>query len=150
LKAAAEAQLVPVIRALGWEPADRKHWFLRHADGMQQELWFDFCRGKQTQILLSFFVWRGDPSARTVLVQGRIIPRLSLMPWWRRLFDLMTRPRPTANQLVDDAIVRALEEARAIDTFLRTGERQPYVDPWWGLAKDTWPELPEDLDRVPA
>ncbi len=149
LSAAMRSELVPMLQALGWDiegdlerTASPSGFFRasREVAGFRQVLWFDFKQAEETYLIVNYSVW--DVGLDRPILSGRGVRPPDRRSPWNRFLDL-AKPSPAHEDPVAAAISGACEEIEAIDRFLKTGERGPRVYVEGGLAKDTWPSLPE-------
>ncbi len=141
LKGALDAELGPLVASLGWTLAERSDWYQRDVGGMRHDVWFTYGGGKRPYLNCGFSAKL--PMAEEFLVQGLTLEKPPLGSRWRRLLNrLFGRPLTTAER-IDQIVETACDDVHDIDVFLRTGMRPSHLQVFQGIAKDTWPVVPE-------
>lgn len=156
LSAAFKSTFLPFLRSRGWElartrpdryPQARAHDVFRDFGSLEQLMWFDFKGGDDIYFIVNFLVADRALEPSDWIVYGRVrVPSVRLPLWrrfsWRRFLDLTT-VSAEAGDPIQAAIDGAHRDILAADRFLGGGERMPSIYVERGVAKDTWPVLPD-------
>ena len=138
-------ELIPLAESLGWsrvqQPTMGPFEFTRRRGLFYENMHLDIRNG---EIEAGFSVWDAEPPDRRCIVQGYVCPPHERVPLWRIITGLHAKPKPPADPIAA-ALEKGRERLRTLEAFLVTGERTPEVLLLVGLAKATWPDVP-DLD----
>ena len=137
LSAAMKAELLPLLKSLGWSLANDPPGLsdpgeiVRRMGNQEQQIWFDFGSGQETYITTHFRSWESISTTSGYAVSGRSRNAPVRLPLWKRFtwthLRELTRPFPVADDPVRAAIDKAKDEILAVDRFLRTNEAAPCV-----------------------
>lgn len=141
------SELIPLLRSLRWETPDRPvltdlGQIRRAVDGAEQTIWFEYSGGRETYIIVHFFV-RACGDQPEFAVGGRVIaPRIRLPVWkrftWKRLNEL-TRYEPPPDDVIGAVIDRAKEDIRIVDEYLRSWAPGPCIRIDYARPNTQWP-----------
>jgi hypothetical protein len=137
LRARIISELLPFLVSLGWtietdRPALTKPGVIvRHFNGQEQTIWFEFADSHETYILVNFTAHDLTSVESGYWVSGWVTaPEVHLPLWkrftWKHLTE-MTRTPPRPDDVVGAVIDLARSEITIADTFLRSGQHSPGI-----------------------
>lgn len=163
-----KSQFVHLLSSLEWEETKSRpdqfpdgdrlpYEFYRLTRGLTQVMWFNYgwddrhIAGDTPYFSVGFCVKGVDALGTPQLVlSGRAGPPYEHVPFWKEVLAIFGKAPPPRNHLIPEVLEQARQHILAADAFLKTGVHHPHVRVYSGLAKDSWPVLPEGVEHTSA
>lgn len=137
LTRAMKAELLPLLWSLGWTATGDdprlsvEGEIVREIGTKTQTISFEYGSGTETYIYVLYRTTDHPASGPSKQEAGTAEHPASRVPWWKKFTWSYLRAASAASQApedpVDAAIEKAKTEIRAIDDYLKTGTRNPYI-----------------------